>query len=115
MIESLTIHEARVLQVRDRLGWESIEKRVVQGERYDAKTQWVVEFADRCLQSPSDCDLAFGFRPHASQSPASILGIALRVVGIKTKYCRLGIGDRRRVYQIDASAADIEARFGGES
>lgn len=95
------------LQAREKLDWRDVLARA-KTQRWNADTPWVIEFAGRCLADPKNCDRAFGFWPNASQSPAAILGMALRCDGIKTKSRQVGTGcDRQRVYTIDS---DDEAK-----
>lgn len=108
--ESLTAQDLPISTAKskacEKMGWPDVLDRVLSGEQYDSDTPWVIEFADRCLQDPKTCDRAFGFWASAGQSPAALLGMALRAFGFKTKSRRLGTGDRQRVYSIDRDHLD---------
>ena len=90
------------------LGLDTMAAAAIEAESgWTNETDWVIEFARKTLEDPEFTKTALGFTVRPSMTPAQIVGMALRSIGLATKAERSGSGDRKRVYWLDQKALQL--------
>jgi len=90
------------------LGLDSMAAAAIEAkDGWTNETDWVIDFANKTLEDPTFTKSTLGFTVRASMTPAQIVGMALRSIGLATKAERSGSGNRKRVYWLDSKALQL--------
>ena len=83
----------------NRLGFPQVLRQASFSTHWREGDPWVVDFANRLLENPEDCNRAFEFWPDEYLSAEEILGMALESFSVSTEGCLDASGEW--MYRVD--------------